>query len=56
MKTLYDIVLAYELIGGSTLSLTLHTDVESPVETMSLYKTSTTFVMACSSVQPYIVR
>jgi hypothetical protein len=55
MRLLYDIILAYDLIGGSISRHSLPTDVENPVATTTWYETSTMFAMVCSSIQPYIV-
>jgi len=55
MRFLYDIILAYDLIRDSISSHSPHTDVDIPVMAMSLYKTLMTFVMVCSSMQPYVV-
>jgi hypothetical protein len=55
MRRLYDIILAYNLIGGSISRRSPYTDVETPVAKMTLYGKSTTFVMVCFSVHPYIV-
>lgn len=51
----YDIILAYNHIGGSILRRSQHTDVESPVMTTTLYETLMTLVMVCSSRQAFIV-
>ena len=55
MRLLYDIILVYDLIGGSIYRHSPHTDVEIPVAATTLCETSTTFVMVCSSIHPYIV-
>ncbi len=55
MRFLYNIIAAYDLIGGSTSKGSPHTDVGVLVATTILYESLMTFVMVCSSMQPYIV-